>query len=133
MREIACIGPMADVQKHLLTFKERIGGFLNDLGLPFELKAASDPFFQPMDAKAKMQLLFPTKEEFVYGGSLAFGSLNFHRNFFGERCRIAAPDGKAAYTGCVAFGLERWLQALLGRFKGPAAVLRALSAGSAIA
>ncbi|MBI3298246.1 MAG: hypothetical protein HYZ75_08790 [Elusimicrobia bacterium] len=128
MREIACIGSMDAVQAHLSSFKETIQGFLRDLGLPFEVKAANDPFFQPANPRARMQLLFPTKEEFVYGGSLAFGSLNFHRNFFGDRCRIVNADGTPAYTGCVAFGIERWLHALLEHFKGPAEALRALTA-----
>jgi len=74
-----------------------------------------------------MQRLFPQKEELVYGGSVAIGSLNFHRNFFGERCRITADDGQPAYTGCVAFGLERWMHALLDRHQGdPEAATRAL-------
>jgi len=51
------------------------------------------------------------------GLQLAIASLNFHRNFFGERCRIKTGDGKPAFTGCVAFGIERWLHALLDRFK----------------
>lgn len=127
MREIVCIGSLDEVQAHLRSFKEKIQGFLGELGLPFDIKAASDPFFQPMNPKARMQLLFPTKEEFVYGESLAFASLNFHRNFFGERCRIQTADGAPAYTGCVAFGLERWLHALLGHFKGTEEVLQALT------
>lgn len=127
MREIACVGPMDAVQAHLRSFKERISGFLRCLGLPHEIKAASDPFFQPTNPRAQMQALFPTKEEFVYGSSLAFGSMNFHRNFFGDRCRITTADGKPAYTGCVAFGIERWLHALLDHFKTPEAATRALT------
>ncbi|MBI2387097.1 MAG: hypothetical protein HYV14_13985 [Elusimicrobia bacterium] len=128
MREIVCVGPMDAVQEHLLSFKGMIQGFLRGLGLPFEIKAATDPFFQPANPRASMQALFPTKEEFVYGGSLAFGSMNFHRNFFGDRCRITTADGKPAYTGCVAFGIERWLHALLDHFKSPEEAIRALSA-----
>jgi seryl-tRNA synthetase len=53
----------------------------------------------------------------VYDGSLAIASVNFHRNFFGERCRIRTADEKFAFTGCVAFGIERWIQALLEVFR----------------
>jgi hypothetical protein len=60
--------------------------------------------------------LFPVKEEFVFGDSLAIASVNFHRNFFGERCAITLPDGGPAFTSCVAFGLERWLAALADHF-----------------
>ena len=64
--------------------------------------------------KAKMQRLFPVKEEFVVGG-LAIGSVNYHRNFFGERCGILAGED-TAHTSCLAFGLERWVHVLTDRF-----------------
>lgn len=128
MREIACIGPADAVHAHLRSFKDRIREFLSELGMPYEIKAANDPFFQPTNPRARMQQLFPTKEEFVFGETVAFGSLNFHRNFFGDRCAILTADGKPAYTGCVAFGIERWLHALLAHFKSPEAAIRALNA-----
>jgi seryl-tRNA synthetase len=131
MREIVCVGPKDAVQEHLRFFKARIQGLLKRLDLPFVIQTASDPFFQPQGAKAKMLSLFPTKEEFVYGGSLAFASLNLHRNFFGERCRIRTADGAAAYSGCVAFGIERWLHALLDRFQEPAVVIDTITGGRA--
>jgi hypothetical protein len=77
-----------------------------------------------------MQKLFPTKEEFLYDGKLAIASVNFHRNFFGERCDIRLPDGSAAFTGCVAFGLERWLSALGDLFTDGTAVGQRLAGAS---
>ena len=112
MREIVCVGPRETVLDFLGEFRKRVASYLDALGLPYELAAATDPFFDPSGARSVMQKLFPVKEEFRYGGSLAIASLNFHRNFFGERCRITLPDGGPAFTGCVAFGLERWLAAL---------------------
>ena len=52
------------------------------------------------------------KHELVFGGDLALASTNFHRDFFGETFDIAR-DGAPAFSGCAAFGLERWLHALL--------------------
>jgi seryl-tRNA synthetase len=118
MREIVCIGTADDVQAHLSAFKPRILEFAEHIGLSLETQAATDPFYEPQSSRAVMQKLFPQKEEFVYGGAVAIGSLNFHRNFFGERCDIHAADGQPAFTGCVAFGLERWLHALLDRYQG---------------
>ncbi|MNT17466.1 Amino acid--[acyl-carrier-protein] ligase 1 [compost metagenome] len=60
-----------------------------------------------------LQRLDPVKEEFVYGGSVSIASVNYHRNFFGERCNIKDSEGKSVFSGCVAFGMERWLHALL--------------------
>lgn len=127
MREIVCIGTTEEVQAHVVGFKERILAFANRLGLGLEIETATDPFYEPQSSRALMQKLFPQKEELVYGGSVAIGSLNYHRNFFGERCNIRTADGQPAFTGCVAFGLERWMHALLDRFKTPAAAMEALT------
>ncbi|WP_165818518.1 hypothetical protein [Frankia canadensis] len=48
---------------------------------------------------------------------MAIAFTNLHRTFFGERAEIAL-DGEPAHTSCVAFGLERWLHVLGGRFAG---------------
>ncbi len=111
MREIVCIGSAEDVQAFLKTFRQRVQGLGEQLGLMLAVETATDPFFKKDGAKAKMQQLFPVKEEFVFGGDLAIASVNFHRNFFGERCGIEYRE-EPAFTGCVAFGLERWLHAL---------------------
>lgn len=118
MREIVCLGDAGSVQEHLRSFRARVGQFAAEIGLPLDVSVATDPFFDASSSRAKMQQVFPVKEEFLYGGSLAVASVNFHRNFFGERCGIKAPDGSPAFTGCVAFGLERWLGALADRFGG---------------
>ncbi|MEM7351835.1 MAG: aminoacyl--tRNA ligase-related protein [Acidobacteriota bacterium] len=115
MREIVCVGSADAVKEHLTSFKARIAAFAETIGLPIEFANATDPFFSKNDPRLLMQKLFPQKEEMVYGDGIAIGSLNFHRNFFGERCDIRLKDGDHAFTGCVAFGLERWLHALLDR------------------
>lgn len=120
MREIVRIGPREAVLDFLAAFTAKLRTFTDAVGLPYEVAAATDPFFDPSGARSLMQKLFPVKEEFVYGGGLAIASVNFHRNFFGERCRIMLPDGSPAFTGCVAFGLERWLAALGEHFGGDA-------------
>lgn len=127
MREIICVGPRNSVQAHLTAFKSEIPAFAGELGLELAICPANDPFFQRDGGRAAMQKLFPVKEEFVYGGSLAIASVNFHRNFFGQRCGIGLPDGGPAFTGCVAFGLERWLAALLETHVSAEAVLGVLS------
>jgi len=109
------------VLDHVAGLKARVARFLGQLGLPFEVAAAQDPFFDPNGARSVMQKLFPVKEEFLFRGQLAIASVNYHRNFFGERCGIRLPDGSPAFTGCVAFGLERWLSALGAHFADDAA------------
>ncbi|MFP5261325.1 MAG: aminoacyl--tRNA ligase-related protein [Blastocatellia bacterium] len=118
MREIICVGPIEAVQSHLGEFKQRILQFANQIELPLNTQVATDPFYQTQSARTLMQQLFPVKEEFVYGESVAIASVNFHRNFFGERCSITMANGQAAFSGCVAFGIERWIHALLEHFGG---------------
>lgn len=133
MREVVCVGPREAVLDLLSTGKARVRAFADALGLPYEVAAATDPFFDPSGARTLMQKLFPVKEEFLAGGDLAVASVNFHRNFFGERCAIRLPSGEPAFTGCVAFGLERWLAVLGARYGDAAAALAALeSAGEAL-
>ena len=44
---------------------------------------------------------------------LAIASFNDHEVFFGEAFGISLADGTPAWSGCVAFGIERWLLAIL--------------------
>lgn len=115
MREIVAIGSFAHTQATIARFRERIEDFLGRLDLGFEVRAATDPFFQGGGARALLQRLEPVKYEFQVDG-VAIASVNTHRNFFGERCRITVEeDGTTAFTGCVAFGMERWVGALVDR------------------
>lgn len=128
MREIVFIGPEDGAKEHLLRAKDAVTALCAELGLDVRLEVATDPFFDKNSSKAKMQRLFPVKEEFVVNG-LAIGSVNYHRNFFGERCSIQA-GAETAHTSCLAFGLERWVHTLTERFGGTEAALSALeSAG----
>lgn len=114
MREIVCVAPEDVAKNHLLRAKDAVRALCAELGLDVHLEVATDPFFDKNSGKAKMQRLFPVKEEFVVNG-LAIGSVNYHRNFFGERCNILAGED-TAHTSCLAFGLERWVHTLIERF-----------------
>jgi len=124
MREIVFLGESEQVLDNLAELKKVVVAFAEHLGLPLALENSSDPFFESGGARALMAQLFPVKQEFVYSGSrepVAIGSVNFHRNFFGERCGIQLPDESTAYSGCVAFGLERWVSVLREQFGEEAA------------
>jgi len=110
MREVVAIGSADEVEHHL----ERGAAFMLELtgrfGITAQFETATDPFFRRDDPKLRHQQLFPTKRELVDDSGLAIGSVNFHRNFFGDRCAIHRED-EPVYSGCVAFGLERWIDA----------------------
>jgi seryl-tRNA synthetase len=116
MREIVCIGTAAEVTRFLDERRGVVERFFEAVGLPISWDGATDPFFNPSrNPKYLAQKLDPVKTEMVFGGSLAIGSVNFHRNYFGEAFGISR-DGEEAYSGCVAFGLDRWLAAFLEHF-----------------
>jgi hypothetical protein len=90
--------------------------FLAEIGLPIELKPATDPFFNPSkNPQYIMQKLDPVKNEMIFDGSLAIGSYNLHHNHFGTAFGITR-NGDDAYSGCVAFGIERWIFAIASTF-----------------
>lgn len=116
MREIVCVGSAAEVKGFLERYRERVTRFVAEIGLPIEWTAATDPFFNAAaNPKFLAQKIEPVKTEMIFGGSLAIGSVNFHRNFFGETFAISR-DGAHAFSGCVAFGIERWIYAVLRQF-----------------
>jgi seryl-tRNA synthetase len=126
MREIVRVGTEDQAKDHLLRAKDTVLALIGKLGLEVAIEVATDPFFDKNSGKAKMQRLFPVKEEFVVNG-LAIGSVNYHRNFFGERCAIQVA-GDTAHTSCLAFGLERWVHTLTEHFGSAEAALTAVEA-----
>lgn len=117
MREIVTVGRAEQAEDHLAAFRDIVLEFAKKLGLELQTQVATDPFFDPRGSRALSQTLFPVKEEFVTTDGVAIASLNYHRNFFGERACIEI-DGVPAHTACAAFGIERWLHALGTRFGG---------------
>ena len=116
MREIVCLGTADEVKAFLAGGRATIEGFCKKSGLPVEWQEATDPFFEPSrSAKYLSQKLDPVKTEMVFRDSLAIGSVNFHRNYFGDVFQITRA-GAEVYSGCIAFGLERWMFAFLSHF-----------------
>jgi seryl-tRNA synthetase len=115
MREIVCLGTSDEVKGFLDRYRARVARFFEAIDLPVAWTPATDPFFNAAaNPRFLAQKIDPVKTEMVYG-DLAIGSVNFHRNFFGETFGIARA-GAPAFSGCVAFGLERWIYAILSRF-----------------
>jgi hypothetical protein len=113
MREIVCIGTGEEVKAHLATHRRALEALTERLGLAAAFAHGTDPFFNPgRNAKCLMQQVDPTKEELLFGGELAIASLNHHRDTMGKAFAIRR-GGETAQTSCVAFGLERWLYALV--------------------
>lgn len=118
MREVVCLGTEGDVAAFYARGMQRAVDLASSLELEPTTVEASDPFFAPTArGKALLQRVKALKRELLLpvgeGRSLAVASFNLHERFFGEAFRIRTPDGGAAWTACVAFGIERWLLAFL--------------------
>ena len=116
MREIVCLGTAEEVKEFLRASEAKAAAFFKKSGLRVEMKNATDPFFNPSgNPKYLLQKLDPVKSEMVFDDRLAIGSINFHRNYFGEAFDIQR-EGAEAFSGCIAFGLERFMFAFLHQF-----------------
>jgi len=118
MREIVCLGAEWDVKSLLDRGGERASALAARLGLETEIVLASDPFFAPSArGRAALQRIKGLKHELVFRfpdqRPLAIASFNDHQQFFGDAFAISLSDGSSASSGCVAFGVERWLLAVL--------------------
>lgn len=116
MREIVCVGSMEEIQTFISAMRKNVESFIESVGLPINWDVATDAFFDPdNNPKYLMQKLQPNKTEMVFDHRLAIGSINLHRNYFGESFSITRND-EPAHSACVAFGLERWVAAILHNF-----------------
>ncbi len=114
MRELVCAGTRLEVESFLGRLRRTVECWSRSLGLRGVFRQATDPFFDPGNSPGWLaQRLHPLKIELQVDG-LAIASFNLHQTHFGETFDISR-DGTTAWTGCVAFGLERWLGVLARR------------------
>jgi seryl-tRNA synthetase len=118
MREIVCVGSDYDVEAFRQRWMTHALDFARSLGLDPEIAIATDPFFAPTArGKEVLQRIKSLKHELVVrfpdDRTMAIASFNNHEQFFGESFGISLAGGKPAASACVAFGIERWLLALL--------------------
>lgn len=120
MREIIFIGKYNLVEKLRKSLIEEIFKITKSFKLDGIIKKTNDPFFtsnynnrgkrllqQLKPLKFELQLLLKTNEY------LAVCSFNNHEEFFGEHFNIRLSNNQPVTSGCVAFGLERWVLAFL--------------------
>lgn len=123
MLEAVCLGSPADVEEFLACGMRRATGFAEALGLRATVAEATDPFFAPTGrGKALLQRMKRLKRELLLpldsDRAIAAASFNDHQTFFGESFGISDADGAPISTGCMAFGIERWVLAWLAAY-GP--------------
>jgi seryl-tRNA synthetase len=118
MRETVCIGSAGDVEDFRQRMMRAAGALASRLDLDAGFLVATDPFYAPTArGKAIVQRVKGLKHELALpigtDRSTAAASFNNHEQFFGEAFGITLESDEPASSGCVAFGLERWLLAFL--------------------
>lgn len=113
MREVLYLGTKDGAGEHLERGEEFVRELAARLGLDLTRAAADDPFYDTGGSRARLMALDPVKHEFSAPDGTAIASVNRHRNFFGERLDIRAGAQGPAYSACVAFGVERWVHAMV--------------------
>ncbi|MCB5164182.1 hypothetical protein LG634_04940 [Streptomyces bambusae] len=130
MREVLYVGSRDGVVDHLTRSTELVLDLADRLGIKVRREPATDPFYLGDGARSLFNELDPVKFEFVADDGTAIASVNRHRNFFGERLGIRF-EGEPAYSGCLAFGVERWVHALLQVHGDPQRALGAIHESAA--
>ena len=121
MREIIVIGTREQVEDIRQSLVRQVVRLIETLELDASIETATDPFFTAGDeGRRLMQQAGALKYELrlavdATGRTIAAASFNHHHDFFGTRFHIRLPDGAPAHSGCVAFGLERWVLALFAQ------------------
>lgn len=122
MREIVFIGEQEFVNEMRRKSISRLSSFVDKLGLHGYIEIANDPFFTNDAEKKKIyQLGFELKYELRLHlpsekKEISVGSFNIHQDFFGNTFNIGIRNKGAAFTGCTAFGIERWVYAFLSQY-----------------
>jgi seryl-tRNA synthetase len=121
MREVVFMGTREDVLRRREAAIHQVAKLLDEHGLAGEIRTASDPFFVAPDAAAKTYFQLSSETKFEISLQLpgservAVGSFNYHTDFFGRAFAIAVDGHGAMHSVCVAFGLERWVHAVLAQ------------------
>ena len=125
VRELVFLGSDAFVLEKRVEAMKIVAELAKEWDLDCFVETATDPFFATVYAAKKFwQQTLDVKYEIWLGvepapnGSprtIAAGSINLHGPFFGDRFKIADEDGEPISSGCVGFGLERWVLALFAQ------------------
>ncbi|MFC5532410.1 aminoacyl--tRNA ligase-related protein [Cohnella yongneupensis] len=121
MREVIFVGKPDFVKENRLKSIEMLKGLVSEWELDCHLENANDPFFtSDYEVKASFQrqqeMKFEMRMSIPYlNTTISVSSSNFHSNTFGNAFNIKAGK-RPAVTGCLAFGLERFILAFLAQY-----------------
>lgn len=121
VREIVFLGDEEYVQNAREEALKKTKYLLQKFEMEAVIQKASDPFVLPkMQKYRKIQLIDSSKYEVSFcigeGKRLAAASFNYHGVAFTHPFNIGIKGCNPPVTGCVGFGIERWVIAFLSQF-----------------
>lgn len=122
MREIVFVGAPEYVEYTRNQVMNDIWEMFKRLGLSGKIETAHDPFYFPKDAiKQQYQLMSNMKYELVVnlkqkGSSFSIASFNNVKDTLCKEFHIVDEQNELLHSGCVAFGIDRWVFAILASY-----------------
>ncbi len=121
VRDVVFFGSTAAVGRLRQELMEWAFALCRELDLDARVQLANDPFFlnearnkrvyqRLGEVKYELVLSLPHRDE-----AIAAASFNLHRDFYSQIYNIRLPDGGPAESGCVGFGIERWVYGFLSQ------------------
>ena len=120
MRELVFLGDARAVANARLRAIDEMVAQLDRWDLDATLVTANDPFFPAVRAarahwqqsgERKVEVAIPIASSLDGQRTIACASINLHDQFFGTSFEIATGRGGPASSGCVGWGMERWMLA----------------------
>lgn len=121
IREMVFLGAREEVTAARQQMIESLQGLVDELGLDAWLEVANDPFFgsdavpDAIGSQRLLELKYELRMPISVETDIAVGSLNFHDDVFGTRFEITGDDGAPIRSGCIGFGLERLVFAVMSQ------------------
>ena len=114
VRELVFVGDREYVSKMLEEIKVKALSFAQKITGQAKISAANDHFYPSKEnmIKIKMQQVNPFKFELlipIKGEEVAVASFNYHDTHFSKPFNF--ENNNKIVTGCIGFGLERWVAA----------------------
>lgn len=114
VREVVMIGSENFVTKVRKEFLEKVIEIMKNWGLSFSVSVAADPFVLPKFQKLKKiqkgeKSKYEIKLDCSSDHSTSVASFNLHGTAFTDPFNIRVNDNNETVTGCIGFGIERWV------------------------
>lgn len=119
MREIVFVGDEQWVIKIRNQIMDDVWSLFKKIGLTGKIETATDPFFFSQDLKTKgtYQMMSDAKYELIVttrkGKNSSIASFNYCQDMLCKKYEIKDQNEVALYSGCVAFGINRWKEAFI--------------------